>query len=342
MTDTTSCNPVLARVIRGGEVESVHRGSAIVVDAAGQVVLSAGDVQCSIFPRSSYKFFQAVPLVESGAADAFGLSPADIALSCASHNGEPMHADRVASWLEELGLGEDDLECGPALPGHTASANRLIRESTLPGRRHHNCSGKHVGMLTLAKHLGASTKGYSEFDHPTQRAWRQAMAELIGIDTENLPWDRDGCGLPALCVPMDALARGFARFADPSELPDSRAAVMNRILDAVAAHPALLAGTGRCCTAVIEKTAGRLLVKTGAEGVFSGIVRDQGLGFVLKIDDGASRGSEVALGGLLRALDLLSEPETESLSPWFRPDVINSQGKETGWIEADSSGYRRN
>lgn len=339
MTETFSCNPIIAQVIRGGEVESVHRGSAIVVNAAGEVVLSIGDTRRSIFPRSSYKFFQAIPLLESGAADAFGLSPADIALSCASHNGEPMHADRVASWLSKLGLGDDDLECGAAMPGHAASANRLIRESHLPGRRHHNCSGKHVGMLTLAKHLSVPTEGYSEYDHPTQRIWRQVMAELTGVDTETLPWDRDGCGLPALCMPMAALARGFARFADPSGLSGSRVDAINRILDAVAAHPALLAGSGRCCTAVIEKTGGRLLVKTGAEAVYAGVIRERGLGFVLKIDDGTTRGSEVALGGLLKSLGLLTDTEAKDLAPWFRPDVINSQGKTTGWIEAVKASF---
>ncbi len=327
------CNPILARVIRGGEVESMHRGSAVVVDARGAVALTVGDTRRAIFPRSAYKFFQAIPLIESGAADAFGLEPADIALACASHNGEPMHAERVAGWLKRLELNDDDLECGPALPGHAPSAHDLIRANTPPTRRYHNCSGKHAGMLTLARHLGAPTRGYSEYDHPTQLSWREVMAELTGIDTGTLPWERDGCGLPALCIPMDALARGFARFADPEGLEPTRSAAMARVCEAVAAHPAMVAGSDRCCTAVIEKTAGRILVKTGAEGVFGGVIPERGLGFVLKIDDGASRASEVALGGLLSALDLLDAKETNTLAPWFLPDVINSQGKVTGRVE---------
>lgn len=333
MSPKPSCNPVLARVIRGGEVESIHRGSAVVKNAAGETVFSIGDTSRSIFPRSSYKFFQAIPLVESGAVDALDLDQAQLALACASHNGEPMHADRVASLLSRLGLAEEDLECGPALPSHVESAHHLIRERITPGRRHHNCSGKHVGMLALAKHLGLATRGYSEFDHPTQVAWRRAMTALTGVDTDHLPWDRDGCGMPALYMPMDALATGFARFADPAGIPQDRAAAMKRILDAVAAYPEMLAGSGRCCTAVIRNTGGRLLVKTGADGVYSGVVRERGVGFVLKVDDGATRGSEVALGGLLKALDLLSDAEDKALAPWFRPDVLNSQGRVTGRIE---------
>ena len=334
MTKVATCNPVLASVIRGDEVESVHRGSAVAVDARGDTVLAVGDVTRSVFPRSSYKFVQAVPLVESGAADAFGLGPEEIALACASHNGEPMHLERVEKWLERLGLGDDDLECGPARPGHAASADCLVREGAPPGRRHNNCSGKHMGMLTLARHLGAPTRGYSEYDHPTQRAWREVMEDLTGLDTGLLAWERDGCGLPALCMPMDALARGFARFAVCGSGTAPRPAAMDRILRAVARHPELVAGSGRCCSAVIRETRGRVLVKTGAEGMFCGVVPERGLGFVLKVDDGAWRGSEVALGGLLAALGLLGDAEADALRPWFGPEVVNSQGAVTGRVEA--------
>ena len=334
MTPATTCNPVLATVVRGGEVESVHRGSAVVADARGDTVLAVGDITRAVFPRSSYKFIQAVPLVESGAADAFGLGSEEIALACASHNAEPVHMERVEKWLERLGLSDDDLECGPVRPGHAASADCLVLEGTPPGRRHNNCSGKHMGMLTLARHLGAPTRGYSEYGHPTQRAWREVMENLTGLDIGLLAWERDGCGLPALCMPMDALARGFARFAVCDGGTTPRSVAMDRVLRAVAGHPELVAGSGRCCTAVIRETHGRVLVKTGAEGMFSGVVPESGLGFVLKVDDGAWRGSEVALGGLLSALGLLDDSEAEALQPWFRPDVVNSQGKVTGRIEA--------
>jgi L-asparaginase II len=334
MSQSIVCNPVLARVIRGGEVECVHRGSAVVVDADGLVSFSVGDTGRHIFPRSSYKFLQAIALLESGAADAFGLGEREIALACASHSGEPMHTDRVSAWLENLGLDDGDLECGASLPMHVATARQMLRQGRTTERKHHNCSGKHVGMLTLARHLDAPTAGYSDYEHPVQRAWRKVLSELTGVDSENLVWERDGCGLPALCMPMQALARGYARFADTSGLARPRVEAMNRILSAVKKHPDLIAGSDRCCSAVIEKTGGRVLVKTGAEGVFAGTVPERGIGFALKIDDGATRGSEVALGGLLGALGLLRDGEKEALRPWFRPDVLNSQNYVTGWIEA--------
>lgn len=333
MGECGRCNPILARVIRGDAVESVHRGSAVAVDTRGGTVFSLGDPSRLIYPRSAYKFLQGIPLLESGAADALGLGEQDIALACASHNAEPMHTERVSAWLDRLGLSDDDLECGAALPQHDATAHKLIRAGRQAERKHHNCSGKHVGMLMLAHHLGQPTSGYSDYYHPTQRAWRLVMSEMIGLDTEALVWDRDGCGMPALCMPMDALARGYARFANCADFPAQRATAMKRIISSIARYPEMIAGTGRCCTAVIEKTGGRVLVKTGAEGVFAGVVPERGIGFALKIDDGATRGSEVALGGLLGALGVLRADETDALKPWFRPAVRNSQDYVTGWIE---------
>ena len=333
MNAMVTCNPVLSTVFRGGEVESLHRGSAVVLDVHGHMVLAVGNVKRKIFPRSAYKFLQAIPLVESGAADAFGLGPDKIALACASHNAEPRHVQKVEQWLLQLGLADHDLECGPARPLDRVSADLLIKAGTTPGCRHHACSGKHAGMLTLARHLGEATSGYSNYEHPTQQAWRTVMNELTQVDADNLAWDRDGCGLPALCMPMEGLAYGFARYSICDGGTPSRSASMTRILDAVRQHPEMVAGSARCCTAVIRQTRGRILVKTGAEGVFCGSVPERGLGFVLKIDDGAKRASEVALGGLLAVLELLDDDEAQALKPWFRPDIINSQGRITGRIE---------
>ncbi len=330
MGQAASCNPVLSIVLRGGEVESMHRGSAIVRDIRGRTVLAVGNVCRSVFPRSSYKFIQAIPLVESGAADTFGLGPDLVALACASHNAEPMHVQRVEQWLQRLGLTDDDLECGSARPGDRASDDSLVRTDTCPGRKHHNCSGKHMGMLTLARHLGEPTRGYSNYNHPVQQAWLAVMRDLTQVNIDSLVWERDGCGLPALCIPMEALAHAFARYALPDGGTKIRSTAMTRILDAVRLHPEMIAGSGRCCTAVIRETQGRILVKTGAEGMFCGSIPDRGLGFVLKIDDGAQRGSEVALGGLLAKLELLDDQKTRALSPWFRPDITNSQGQVTG------------
>ncbi len=326
-------NPVLVNVIRRDRVESTHRGSAVVVDGRDQIVFSVGNPERMIYPRSSLKYFQAIPLLESGAAARFNLSDKEIALACASHNAERFHADAVTAWLARLDLDQNALECGVSLPLNETAAHELIAAGEQPGRAHHNCSGKHTGMLTLARHLETEIKGYSDYHHPTQKAWMQVLGELIEADISGLHWERDGCGLPAICMPMQQLALAFARFANLDTIPGSRGQAMSSILGAITAHPEMIAGTGRCCTALIKHTSGKVMVKTGAEGVFAGCIPDRGLGFALKIDDGASRGSEVALGALLKKLDAIESDLDAPLAPWFRPEVRNSQDWVTGSIE---------
>ncbi len=325
-------NPALADVYRKNIVESCHRGSAIVVNHVGQTVLSIGDTGRNIFPRSSLKFFQALPLVESGAADHFKLSDAEIALACASHIAEQVHTEAVRQWLERIGLGVDDLENGPALPLSEDAKIELYANREQPSRLHQNCSGKHAGMLTLARFLGQDPRGYSDHGHAVQRAWMSSFSEMVKLDIAGLEWERDGCGLPAICMPMKALAYGCALLARPDSLGATREQAIKRIMSAVAANPVMIAGTGRCCTDVIRETGGSVLVKTGAEAVYVGVLREQGLGLVIKIDDGATRGSEVALGALLQKLDAISSETADRLARHFRPGIFNSQEFRTGAV----------
>ncbi len=334
MSNQSHLNPILVNVIRGTEVESTHRGSVVVVDCKGKILDQIGEPDRAIFPRSALKFLQAIPLVESGAADAFSLTEKELALACASHNAESFHVDSVNGWLDRLDLTGEDLECGPTLPLSENAAHSLIANGVTPTRVHQNCSGKHSGMLTLCRHMGWPTKGYSEYDHPSQQAWIKTMSEVFERDLFLQPWEKDGCGLPALQMPMNSLALGLAKFAQIDQPSSSRGQAMTRILNAVKKYPEMIAGSGRCCTAVIEKTAGKVVVKTGAEAVYAGCVPSMGLGFALKIDDGATRGSEVALGALLRRLGVLDKKETEQLAPWINPKIINSQGRQTGEIVA--------
>jgi len=334
MRNQNHLNPILVNVIRGTEVESNHRGSMVVVDTAGKILDQIGDPERAIYPRSALKFLQAIPLVESGAADAFSLTEKEVALACASHNAESFHVDLVNGWLDKLDLSGDDLECGPTLPLNEKAAHTLIASGGKPTRVHQNCSGKHSGMLTLCRHMGWPTKGYSEYDHPSQHAWIKTMGEIVEQDLFSQPWEKDGCGLPALQMSMKSLALGFAKFAQIEQSASLRAQAMERIIAAVRNYPEMIAGSGRCCTAIIEKTAGKVVVKTGAEAVYAGCVPSLGLGFALKIDDGATRGSEVALGALLRRLGVLDKEQTAQLAPWIRPKIINSQGKQTGEIVA--------
>ena len=330
--DSSNVNPVVADVIRRDKIESCHRGSAVVVDGKGQIVFSIGEPQRLIYPRSSLKFFQAIPLIELGAADHYRLGSREIALACASHNAERFHTETVINWLNKLDLDPDDLECGPTRPLSEDAAWELASRREVPTRVHQNCSGKHCGMLTLAKFMGVETRGYSAYQHPTQQAWMRVLSELTGIDVFSLHWERDGCGLPAIYMPMDKLALAYSRFANIDSEKEGRGSAMQRIADAVTQHPEMIAGSGRCCTGVITKSRGAVLVKTGAEGVFGGCVRDGGLGFALKVDDGASRGSEVMLGALLDRLDVVDSALASSLAQWFRPEIKNSQGHVTGQI----------
>lgn len=330
-------NPILAEVYRSDIVESCHRGSAIVVDSSGKTVLTIGNSERQIYPRSALKPLQAIALLESGAAEKFELSDKEIALACASHNAEQFHIDALHSWLHRLGLTVDDLECGADLPMSDTAKLQLLAERAEPSPAYQNCSGKHCGMLTLARHLGVPTNGYSEYHHPTQQIWMKTFSELLGIDATTLAWQRDGCGLPALCMPMATIAYGYALFANPAVVRGSRGAAMARIMSAIQAHPQMLAGSGRCCTDVIQASAGSVVVKTGAEGVYAAALPELGLGLCLKIDDGASRGSAVALGKLLLKLTAIDSRLHQQLGNYFEPIIYNTQNKPTGKIIATAA-----
>ena len=298
-------NPVLVNTTRGGRVESRHRGAVAVCDPRGRVVYSQGDIESLVFPRSAIKALQAIPLVESGAAAHFCLSKPELALACSSHNSEPGHTTAVSSWLERLGLGCDDLECGAHAPLHQATADAMIRDGVTPGREHNNCSGKHAGMLTLSRHLGAEPGGYITREHVAQQAWFDAVGEMSDQDMRALPWSYDGCGIPVIAMPLRSVATAFARFAQPDDLDNSRADAIETLSDAIAEHPFMVAGSGRLCTELMEITGRRVLVKTGAEAVYTASISERGLGIALKIDDGRSEAAEVAILAALRAIGAL-------------------------------------
>ena len=337
---SNKANPVLVEVFRKDIVESTHRGSAVVVNFDGQTILSVGNVDRRIYPRSALKFFQALPLLESGAADRFRLQNKEIALACASHSGESIHTTTVIDWLESLGLGIDDLENGPDLPESAEVVKTLLRNNKLPSKAHHNCSGKHAGMLTMARHLKESASGYSRHDHVVQRAWMTSLSELVDLDISSLEWEQDGCGMPAVCMPLKSLAYACALYAKPDNLGSRRSNAVLRLRNAVAKNPIMAAGTGRCCTDIIQITGGRVLVKTGAEATFAAILPELSLGLALKIDDGAGRASEVALGALLKQTGAISDHEYKALLRYFEPKIYNSCNVLTGRIAP--SQYWRN
>jgi L-asparaginase II len=319
-------NPVLVEITRGEVVESVHRGAVAIVDANSCVLFSLGDIEAAVYPRSSLKPIQTLPLVESGAADAFGLTDENIALACASHSGEPMHTERVAAWLAQIGRRESDLACGPQIPRNEPVWEEMIRRGEAPTRIHNNCSGKHAGFLTLARHWDVATAGYERHDHPVQQAVAKALGELAGIDAA-LPWGVDGCAAPNFALPLRAFALALAKFAAPKDLPAPRAQAVTRIVGAMMAHPELVAGTGRVCTILMRAWPGRVAAKTGAEGVFAAIIPEYGLGIALKIDDGAGRAADTAIAAILERL--IPSAET-SVAEIIRAPVLNTRDAIVG------------
>ena len=293
-------NPVVVEVLRGDRVESSHRGAGAVVDADGRVVLAFGDVERPVYPRSAVKALQALPLIESGAADRLGLTDAEIALACASHSGENAHVALATAMLRKAGRDESALECGAHWPLGEAAARALARSGRRPSPLHNNCSGKHAGFVCLACAQGIDPGGYVSPDHPVQRAVTEALAVATGTSLGEENRAIDGCSIPAYAIPLRALALGFARFATGRGLSAGRARAAARIRAAVAAHPSVLAGQGRFDTQVMTRLGSRAFTKTGAEGVFCAALPELGLGLAVKADDGGKRAAEVMIAALLR------------------------------------------
>lgn len=323
----------LAEVWRGDLVESRHRGHAVVANAAGEVVAAWGDPGAVIYPRSSCKMLQALPLLESGAGA--GLSSQRLALACASHEGAAYHVARVAEWLGELGLGEPDLRCGPQVASD-APERRRMREGHLPADQlHNNCSGKHAGFLMLGQRLGGGAE-YVELDHPVQRAVRAAFEEMTGAESPG--WGVDGCSAPNFACTVAGLAAAMARMGDPAGLGRARGEAARALVGAMRAHPDLVAGEGRACTELMRAAGGRVAVKTGAEGVFTAILPERGLGLALKVEDGATRGAECAVAALLVRLGALDAADPAVLRR-LAPPVLSRRGFPAGAIRPAADFY---
>lgn len=291
----------MAELWRGGFLESVHSGHAVVCDEKGEIVDAWGDPGAVIFPRSSCKMVQALPLIESGAADAYGLRTDQLALSCASHNGAAIHTERVARWLGDLDLTDADLRCGPQTPSDPDARTSLIKADESPCQWHNNCSGKHSGFLTLNRHLRGDAD-YIEPAHPVQLAVKAAFEDVTG---ENSPgFGIDGCSAPNFATTVHGLARAMAGFASARET-SVRGRAQRRLIEAMTAYPELVAGEGRACTELMRAMGGQVAIKTGAEAVFVAILPQKKLGVALKISDGATRASECAIAALLAHLGVL-------------------------------------
>jgi L-asparaginase II len=314
----------LAALWRGSLIESVHRGRAVFCDPAGEVLDAVGDPEGYTYVRSSAKPFQALPLILSGAADAFGLTDEEITIVCASHSGEDQHLAAVRSVLEKAGLSEDALQSGPHPPFHAPAAGRLARSGEEPRPIHGNCSGKHAGMLAVCAHESWNLRDYRDPGHPLQQTILKTVAEVCALEPDEVLLGGDGCGVPAFAMPLSSLATGFARLITGEHLPDGLAEGCRRIREAMRAHPYTVAGTDRFDTQLMQDTA--LLAKGGAEGVFA-CGSDGAWGMAVKISDGAGRAVRPVV------LSMLSRRGV-ALSRDLEPDAVRDlHGEAVGTVE---------
>lgn len=283
---------------RSGLVESWHRLHVAVTDADGRVVAAAGDPHLATFWRSSAKPFQALPLAQDGVLERFGLDDRALALACASHSSEPAHAELAAAMLAASGSSEAELACGPHVPLSPAVAAAATRGELALGPRHSNCSGKHAGMLALARAHGWPAAGYERRGHPVQERILREVLRWTGLPPEAVRFGVDGCTAVSFHLPLAAMATAYARLAASAE-PAAR-----RVVQAMVAHPELVAGTGRACTDLMRAGGGRLVAKIGADGVYGAAILPQGLGIAIKVESGVMAVVPAALVAVLEQLDV--------------------------------------
>jgi L-asparaginase II len=325
-------NPVdMVEVWRGDLLECVHQGHAVVCDDTGEIVQAWGDPSTIIYPRSSSKMLQALPLLESGAGA--HLTTEQLALACASHQGAAIHTDRVQAWLSDLGLTDDALRCGPQMPDDRPARDGLIRAHAKPCQMHNNCSGKHAGFLTLTKHLGAGPD-YELIDHPVQQACKAAFEE---VTEETSPmFGIDGCSAPNHACTLHGLARAMAFFASAGDRSDTRSQAAAKLAHAMATFPELVAGETRACTDLMRAMDHKVTIKTGADGVFIAIIPEKRLGVALKIMDGAARATEATISAILVKLGVLDAAHPAAIAR-MQPAVKNWRGIVTGQIRPSAA-----
>ena len=331
----------LIDVTRGKIVESIHYGSAVVVDREGKTLWSIGNIQSSFYLRSSAKPFQALAFLERGGSEYYHLTLKEIAILCASHSGTEDHIRTLQELQKKIGICESDLQCGIHPPLDRVAAEQIIQQGAKPTSNHHNCSGKHTGMLAFAKMLGAPLDKYLEQSHPVQKAIFQTFSEMCEFPLDELQMGIDGCSAPVFALPLKNAALGFARLSDPTGLPNSRAEACRLIFHAMTAHPNMVAGPGFFDTVFIQTMQGSMLAKSGAEGVLALGIRPNMLqsdslayGIVIKISDGdnSHRAAPLVALTLLKKLGGFEPDQLNQLSNFDNRSVQNWRGSTVGDI----------
>ncbi|MBV9976033.1 MAG: asparaginase [Hyphomicrobiales bacterium] len=330
-------DPILVEVTRGRATESQHRGALAVVDADGRRVQALGETDRRIFPRSAVKGLQALALIETGAADRYGLTQAELALACSSHSGEPRHAETAASMLAKAGRDVTCLECGTHWPSNEQAARALAATGREPTALHNNCSGKHSGFICVACATNVDPKGYVRPDHPVQQRIKAVFEDMMSIKLPDASRGVDGCSIPTYATPLEALALAFARFGSGTKLSRDRAAAALRLREAVAGEPFMVAGSRRFDTIVMGALGTKAFTKTGAEGVYCAALPEQGLGIAIKCDDGAGRAAEAVMASLLCAYVPMTDAQRAIVAPYADKPILNWNGIETGRLRVRAS-----
>lgn len=326
---------ILAKAIRGETVESIHRGHLIVLDGEGSTVAEVGDPSTVTFFRSAAKPFQALPCITSGAADAFGFTEEDIAMSIASHSGEQVHVGLAAGMLAKLGLAESDLRCGTHAPFNSKEAERIVRNDGTFTQLHNNCSGKHAAMLALARHIDAPIQDYDSVESRVQKRILRCVSDFTGVAENDIAIGIDGCCVPNFALPLAAMAKSFANLVFPLNFHASVQSAAGRVVQAMMKHPDLIGGSERLDTMLMRAGAGKFISKVGADGVWlAGVIPSDkyptGLGIALKIEDGDDfRGRPVVAIEILRQLGILSESDLAESSPM---PITNRRGDVVGRV----------
>lgn len=319
----------VVEVTRGAVVESRHRVHVAVVDADGTLRAFSGDPEQVTFWRSAAKPFQALPVVDDGAFERFGITPRELALCCGSHSGTAAHVRAAESLLERIGVTAESMACGPHPPFDDETRRELQEQGLEPVRLHNNCSGKHAGMMAVARVRGWDVEGYHRVEHPVQARLLAEVARWTQVPQEAIGLGVDGCGVVCFALPLRHMALAYASLAAAARRGEPGPAT---VVGAMAAHPEMVAGEGRICTDLARVTEGRMFAKTGAEGVYCVGVPGAELGIALKVEDGSARAIAPAVAGVLRELDLISEDDFGALHSYVYHEVGNTRGEVTGEV----------
>lgn len=323
---------ILAQVTRGPMVESVHRGSVAVTNGAGELLYWAGDPGLVTYMRSSAKPLQAMNVLLSGTDKLFGFTHKELAIMCASHYGEPMHKEVIQGILHKIGLPKEALKCGFQYSISAAYKEKQLQEHMVIDEMNSNCSGKHCGFLAACVQKGYSIGDYYLPEHPVQQEVLGIVARMSGVPADSILLGIDGCGVPVHGLPVQAMARSFARLTTPEDLSPEYASACRTIVTAMNEHPEMIAGTNGFCTEFLKHTGGRFAAKTGAEGVYCIGVKDLNMGIALKIEDGNGRAVPAVMLDILMQLNLLSEEDLRSLDSFAHPVVKNVRKEDVGVI----------